>query len=57
VKWGDRVTPLGTSDAELPPCTKTALEMVNAIRASKSQHGESDAGLTNMKFVESSAPA
>ncbi len=35
VKWGDRVTPLGTSDAELPPCTKTALEMVNEIRASK----------------------
>jgi 3-oxoacyl-[acyl-carrier-protein] synthase-3 len=57
VKWGDRVTPLGTSDAELPPCTKTALEMVNAIRASKSQHGESDAGLANMKFVESGAAA
>ena len=54
VKWGDRVTPLGTSDAELPPCTKTALELVNEIRAKKKAHG-SEAGLMNMKFVESAA--
>ncbi len=27
VKWGDRVTPLGTTTADLPPCTRTALEM------------------------------
>ena len=33
VKWGPRVTPLGTSDAALPPCTETALEMVNRVRA------------------------
>ena len=32
VRWGERVTPLGTSDRALPPCTQTALEMVNAIR-------------------------
>jgi len=35
VRWGDRVTPLGTSDAELPPCDQTALELVQAQRARK----------------------
>ncbi|MGB2816209.1 MAG: ketoacyl-ACP synthase III [Burkholderiaceae bacterium] len=54
VKWGDRVTPLGTSDAELPPCTKTALELVNEIRARKTAHG-SEAGLMSMKFPEAAA--
>jgi 3-oxoacyl-[acyl-carrier-protein] synthase III len=52
VRWGDRVTPLGSSDAELPPCTKTALELVNEIRASKAAH-TSEAGLMNTAFVES----
>ena len=46
VKWGDRVTPLGTSDRRLAPCTKTALEMVNEIRAGQDPHGRSNAGLT-----------
>jgi len=27
IRWGERVTPLGESDAELPPCDKTALEL------------------------------
>jgi 3-oxoacyl-[acyl-carrier-protein] synthase-3 len=57
VRWGDRVTPLGTSDAELPPPTRSALEMVNDIRARKSQHGESDPGLKNTHFVEEAAAA
>jgi 3-oxoacyl-[acyl-carrier-protein] synthase-3 len=35
VRWGERVTPLGTSDAELPPCTKSALEMVRGYIALK----------------------
>ncbi len=35
LRWGERTTPLATSDAELPPCTQTALEMVMAIRAQK----------------------
>ncbi len=52
VKWGDRVTPLGTSDRELPPCTKTALEMVNEIRAIQDPHGRSLAGLMAPVFVE-----
>lgn len=28
VKWGERVTPLSISDAELPPCHQTALEIL-----------------------------
>ncbi|MEZ9200542.1 3-oxoacyl-ACP synthase, partial [Shewanella sp. 10N.286.54.B9] len=29
IKWGDRVTPLKVSDAELPPCDKTGIELVS----------------------------
>jgi 3-oxoacyl-[acyl-carrier-protein] synthase-3 len=35
VRWGDRVTPIATTDVELPPLTKSALELVNDIRAIK----------------------
>jgi 3-oxoacyl-[acyl-carrier-protein] synthase III len=28
VQWGDRITPLATSDIELPPCDETALELI-----------------------------
>lgn len=28
LRWGPRVVPLGTSDAELPPCNVTALELI-----------------------------
>jgi len=52
VKWGDRVTPLGTSARALPPATKTALEMVNEIRAIQDPHGRSLAGLISPEFVE-----
>lgn len=33
IKWGDRVTPLRQSDAELPPCDQTGIELVS--RAAK----------------------
>ena len=36
VRWGQRVTPLGTSDVELPPNNQTALEIVHKYRAIKS---------------------
>jgi 3-oxoacyl-[acyl-carrier-protein] synthase-3 len=33
IRWGERVTPLAESDAELPPCHQTALEIMSeAIR-------------------------
>jgi 3-oxoacyl-[acyl-carrier-protein] synthase-3 len=52
VKWGERTTPLGHSDRALPPCTQTALEMVNAVRLVHDSHGRSLAGLMSPAFVE-----
>jgi 3-oxoacyl-[acyl-carrier-protein] synthase-3 len=53
VRWGGRVTPLGHSDAQLPPCTQSALEMVNAIRARKQgAQQRSGAGLTSPHLAE-----
>ncbi len=51
VKWGGRVTPLGTSPLTLPPATQTALEMVNAVRAGQDPHGRSKAGLMAPTFA------
>jgi 3-oxoacyl-[acyl-carrier-protein] synthase-3 len=42
IRWGERLTPLKTCDAELPPSPKTALEIVNEIRAQK-KLGEAEA--------------
>lgn len=44
VRWGERVTPLAASDAALPPCPVSALEIVNRIRAEKTRE-RSAAGL------------
>jgi hypothetical protein len=44
VRWGERVTPKGTSDAELPPCDKSALEMVLGFRARKAAHAATQPG-------------
>jgi 3-oxoacyl-[acyl-carrier-protein] synthase III len=52
VKWGQRVTPLGTSDAALPPCPRTALELVNEARGKHDAHGRSLDGLMAPVFVE-----
>lgn len=35
VRWGGRTKPLGTTDVELPPCDRSALEIVGALRAAK----------------------
>jgi 3-oxoacyl-[acyl-carrier-protein] synthase-3 len=35
IRWGDRVTPLGTTDIDLPPCTQTAVEIVKDIISRK----------------------
>ncbi len=45
IQWGGRTTPLGTSEAELPPCRKSALGLVQDIIAAKSPPGRSVAGL------------
>jgi 3-oxoacyl-[acyl-carrier-protein] synthase III len=56
IRWGQRVAPLEISDAELPPCGKTALELVNEIRAQK-QLGEAEAGrFKSLGFSENRDP-
>ncbi len=40
IKWGERTTPLGYSDAKLPPCPHTALELVAAVAAHQRQSAE-----------------
>jgi 3-oxoacyl-[acyl-carrier-protein] synthase III len=57
VKWGQRVTALGTSDRELPPCAQTGLEMVNAVRKLHDPHGRSKPGLMSPAFIEAAAVA
>ncbi len=52
IRWGDRTTPIALSDAELPPCDKTALEMVQELMAKKMPHDRSHAGLSGVKFFE-----
>lgn len=53
VRWGERVTPLGTTSRDLPPNTRTALEMVNDIRRRQDPNGRSRAGLLAPVFAES----
>ncbi len=52
VRWGARTTPLGISDVELPPCPQTAIELVQALRASKGTQGRSEAALRKTCFAE-----
>ena len=33
LKWGERISPAGLADAELPPCDRTGLELVEAAIA------------------------
>jgi 3-oxoacyl-[acyl-carrier-protein] synthase-3 len=52
VRWGQRVTPLGTTDAEIAPCTETALELVNKVRATQDPHGRSQRALMSPVLAE-----
>ena len=52
VEWGDRVAPKDVSNVELAPCEKTALQMVNEIRATKDIRGRSAAGLASAYCVD-----
>ena len=55
IRWGERLTPLEQSDAELPPTTKTALDIVNEIRAQK-KLGEAEAArFQTLSFPENRA--
>ena len=56
LRWGERVTPLRSSAAELPPCTTTALELVNGVRAQK-KLGEAEVSrFEQLRFAEAGAP-
>ena len=57
VRWGERVTPRGTSAAELPHCSRTALELVNDIRARKGAYDASEPGLMRPHFAEADRTA
>jgi 3-oxoacyl-[acyl-carrier-protein] synthase III len=52
IRWGDRITPLQPCSAELPPCTKTALELVNEIRAQKKVGEEDVKRFETLSFAE-----
>jgi 3-oxoacyl-[acyl-carrier-protein] synthase-3 len=55
IRWGDRLTPLEQSDAELPPTTKTALDIVNEIRAQKKLGHAEASRLQTLSFPENRA--
>ena len=38
VRWGARTAPLGTTDVDLPPATRSGLELVQELRARRAQH-------------------
>jgi 3-oxoacyl-[acyl-carrier-protein] synthase-3 len=40
IRWGERVTPLGTTEIDLPPCEKSALEIVKDIISRKGGSGD-----------------
>ncbi|MGL5039997.1 MAG: ketoacyl-ACP synthase III [Aeromonas sp.] len=41
IKWGDRITPIHSCDATLPPCDKSALELIaHAVEGCKKAHGQ-----------------
>ena len=49
------MVPLEPCDAELPPCTKTALELVNGIRAKKTVGEATVRRFAELSFVENQA--
>ncbi|MBI4913237.1 MAG: ketoacyl-ACP synthase III [Acidobacteria bacterium] len=57
LRWGSRVAPLAASGRELPPCDRTALELVNAIRGDQDPHGRSREGLAPWAYAETRGTA
>jgi|RhiMethySRZTD1v2_1073278.scaffolds.fasta_scaffold99575_2 3-oxoacyl-[acyl-carrier-protein] synthase-3 len=52
VRWGERTTPLDTSDLRLPACEQTALEIVQGYMKQRGARGRSAAGLAAPVFPE-----
>jgi 3-oxoacyl-[acyl-carrier-protein] synthase III len=55
IRWGERLTPLEQSDAELPTTTKTALDLVNEIRAQKKPGEAAASRFKTLSFAENRA--
>ncbi len=56
IRWGARTTPIRISDAELPPCNQTGLEIVQGLLAHKAAMREqSEATLRMAVFSETAA--
>jgi 3-oxoacyl-[acyl-carrier-protein] synthase-3 len=53
VRWGERTTPLGATDVDLPPCERSALDLVREFMARVDPPGRSAAGLNAPRFPES----
>jgi 3-oxoacyl-[acyl-carrier-protein] synthase-3 len=51
VRWGARVTPLGTTAVELPPCDKTGLQLVRELRERRQRYDDAA-----RPFVEAARP-
>ncbi len=52
VEWGERIVPKDVSNVALPPCEKTALQLVNEIRATKDVRGRSLAGIEAAYYAD-----
>ncbi len=44
VRFGERTTPIDVADVDLPPCERTALDIVNALRAAQGAAARRSAG-------------
>ena len=52
IRWGERTTPINVSDAELRPCSKTALQLVNEVRARKKLGEDGAQRFSTLDFAE-----
>jgi len=52
IRWGERVTPIDESDAQLAPCERSALEIVMDIMGRRDPRGRSAKGLASPVFPE-----
>jgi 3-oxoacyl-[acyl-carrier-protein] synthase-3 len=52
IRWGERTAALGATDIDLPPCERTALDMVREFMARHEPHDRSAPGLQAPSFPE-----
>jgi len=52
IRWGERTTPIGTTEVDLPPPRQTALERIRELIALKEPHGRSNSGLMSAELAE-----